>query len=126
MKRGSFGLGILLLFLGLGLWGSFAMSRFHEPVADTLEQAAQTALTGDLAQAVQGAKDAKATWDRGWGRVAILADHTPMDEIDATFARLEIYAAAENRADFAACANQLAVLISATAEAHELSWRNLL
>ena len=126
MKRGIFGLGILLLFLVLGLWGSYAMSRFHEPVSDTLEQAAQTALAGDLELAVQDAKAAQAKWERRWNQVAVLADHTPMDEIDAMFARLEIYGRSGNVADFAAHCNQLAVLISATAEAHELSWWNLL
>lgn len=126
MKRGIFGLGILLVFLGLGLWGSYAMSRFHEPVADALEQAAQTALAGDLELAVQDAKAAQAKWERRWNQVAVLADHTPMDEIDAMFARLEIYGQSGNAADFAAHCNQLATLISATAEAHELSWWNLL
>ena len=126
MKRGIFGLGILFVFLGLGLWGSYAMSRFHEPVSDALEQAAQTALAGDLELAVQDAKAAQAKWERRWNQVAVLADHTPMDEIDAMFARLEIYGQSGNAADFAAHCNQLATLISATAEAHELSWWNLL
>ena len=126
MKRGFFGLCTLLVFLFLGLWGSYAMGDFHEPISDSLEQAAQTALAGDMAKAVQTAKAAQTKWEDGWNRVAILADHTPMDEIDGMFARLEMYAQAGNTADFAACANQIATLVSATAEAHELSWRNLL
>ena len=126
MKRGIFGLCTLLVFLFLGLWGSYAMGDFHGPISDSLEQAGQAALAGDMANAVQTAKAAQRKWENGWSRVAVLADHTPMDEIDGMFARLEMYAQAGNTADFAAHCNQLAVLITATAEAHELSWRNLL
>lgn len=126
MKRGIFGLCTLLVFLFLGLWGSCAMGDFHQPISDALEQAAQTALAGNMEQAVQQAKTAQAKWQKGWNRVAIMADHTPMDEIDGMFARLEIYAQAESVSDFAAHCNQLAALISATAEAHEFTWWNLL
>lgn len=126
MKRGVFGLGILLVFLVLGLWGSFAMSDLHQPVSKVLEKAAQTALDGDLEAAAIAAKEAQGKWEDHWHPVAMLADHTPMDEIDGMFAQLEIYAQAGNHQHFAACANQLAAMISATAEAHELTWWNLL
>lgn len=126
MNRGLLGFCILLAFLVLGLWSAKAMTDFHEPISTQLEQAAQMALTGDFQQATQTARQAKDQWDTHWGRVALLADHTPMDEIDGLFARLEAFADAGNANHFAACCNQLAVLLSATAEAHTLSWKNLL
>lgn len=126
MNRCFLGICILVLFLVLGLWGAKAMTDFHEPLSQALEQAANAALTGDLSQAAEQAKSVQQKWDQYWARVAILADHNPMDEIDGLFSRLEAYAQAGNRADFAACCEQLSTLLSATAEAHTLSWKNLL
>ena len=48
MKRIWLGLGILVLFLALGFWSSYGMQSLHEPLAHDLEQAAKTALSGDL------------------------------------------------------------------------------
>lgn len=126
MKRGIFGLGILALFLILGLLGAKVMEDFHTPLAHQLEQAATLALRGDLEDATRLAEDVHRRWDRKWDQVAILADHTPMDQIDATFARLEAYGQAGNIWNFAALCRDLSAQISATAEAHKLSWRNLL
>lgn len=126
MKRGVFGLVILVVFLVLGLWSAKAMEHFHSPLADRLEQAAEMALAGDLEEAALLAREVHRRWDLRWAQVAIMADHTPMDEIDATFSRLETYAQAGNSWDFAALCKDLSSQISATAEAHALSWRNLL
>ena len=41
MKRGIFGLALLAVFLFTGLWSAGAMKRFHMPLSDRLEQAAQ-------------------------------------------------------------------------------------
>lgn len=125
MNRGLLGLILLALFLGAGLWSAHAMTAFHNPLADQLEEAATFALDGNLEQASRLAAQAKKAWQSHWDNVALLADHTPMDEIDSTFARLEAFVAAENGVDFAACCKKLAVLISATAEAHTLSLKNL-
>ena len=126
MKRMWLGIGLLGLFLGLGLWGSYAMSALHDPIAHQLEQAADIALDGDLSVALDIAETARAKWDGHWHGTAIVADHAPMDEIDALFAQLPIYAEMSHQADFAACCAQLAALITATAEAHAFSWWNIL
>ena len=101
------------------------MADFHEPLADRLDQAAQTAQTGSLSQALSMIHDAKQEWEDHWGRVAVLADHNPMDEIDGLFAQLEQYAIAGDVSNFSACCGYLRSLISATAEAHALRWHNL-
>ena len=126
MKRGIFGLALLAVFLFTGLWSAGAMKRFHMPLSDRLEQAAQTALAGDLQAAAREAMAVRDQWDQRRGQVAILANHTPMDQVDTTFSRLEAYARAGNAGDFAALCKDLAAQLSATAEAHQLSWRNLL
>lgn len=126
MKRMWLGIGLLVLFLVIGLWGSYAMTRQHEPLADQLQRAADLAVAGDLPAALQLAEAAQKSWDSHWHATATLADHNPMDEIDAHFARLPVYAEMSHQADFAACCTQLAALISATAEAHTFSWWNIL
>ena len=125
MKRGVFGLLLLIVFLGLGLWGSFGMAKVHQPLSQMLESAAETALSGDLDTAATAAKEVQAEWERHWNRVAVLADHTPMDNIDGMFAQLEVFAQAGNHQHFAACCKELASMISATAEAHRLTLWNI-
>lgn len=126
MKRMWLGIGILVLFLVLGLWNGHAMEKLHNPIAHQLEKASDLALQGDLSAALELAETARKQWDVCWHGTAIVADHAPMDEIDAHFARLPVYAAMSHQADFAACCSQLAALITATAEAHAFSWWNIL
>lgn len=126
MKRIWLGIGILSLFLALGLWSSYSAAKLHDPLAHDLEKAARSALSGDLEAGKAQAKEAKEQWESQWHKSAILADHTPMDEIDGLFARLEVFSQTENTEAFAACCQQLSKLISATAEAHSLTWWNIL
>lgn len=126
MKRIWLGIAVLGVFLILGLWCSHAMDRLHAPLVQKLEQAAQTALSGDLQTGAALAQEAKKSWDAHWHQTAALADHTPMDEIDSLFALLETYAEAGQISEFAAYCSRLSTLIAATAEAHTLSWWNLL
>lgn len=126
MKRIWLGLGILALFLSLGILSSIGMQKLHEPLAHNLEKAASAALSGDFSKGKEHAAKAKDQWDSQWNRSAVLADHTPMDEIDGYFARMEVYAQTDSAVDFAACCQQLAKLITATAEAHTFTWWNIL
>ena len=126
MKRIWLGLGLLALFLALGLWSAYSAGKLHIPLAHDLEKAATSALSGDLTSGETLAKKAKELWEKQWHRSAILADHTPMDEIDGLFARLEVYTKTKNAEAFAAYCQQLAKLITATAEAHSFTWWNIL
>ena len=126
MKRIWLGLGILVLFLVLGFWSSYGMQTLHEPLAHDLEKAAEAALSGDFAAGKEQAKKAQQQWKDQWSATAVFADHTPMDEIDSHFARLEVFAQTDNAEAFAAGCRQLAQLITATAEAHSFAWRNIL
>lgn len=126
MKRIWLGLGILALFLALGLGSSYGMQSLHKPLAHNLERAASAALSGDLSAGKEQAEKARQQWERQWNATAVLADHTPMDEIDSLFARLEIYSKTSNTEAFAAGCRQLAQLITATAEAHSFTWWNIL
>ncbi len=120
------GIGILAVFLALGLGISFAMDHTHNTIAATLDAAAESALTGDLSTGEQQALTAKANWEKSWHASATVADHAPMDEIDGLFAQLSVYSRAGNMVDFAACCTRISMLVRAMSEAHSLTWWNLL
>lgn len=126
MGRFWIGVGILVLFLVLGLWISWAMEEVHLGIADTLETAAEQALTGDLYGGMETARQAKASWEAHWHSSATVADHAPMDEIDGLLAQLECFSRGEQPVDFAACCTRVALLVRAMSEAHKLNWWNLL
>ena len=125
MKRGWLGLGILLVFLALGLWSSRTVERIYTPLTRQLEEASAVALSGDLERGMHLAQAARDTWHAYWRKTAALSNHAPMDEIDALFSRTVIFAQAGNRTDFAAHCAQLSALVEACAEAHRLTWWNL-
>ena len=49
-----------------------------------------------------------------------------MDEVDALFAEMEIYAKTEEKPHFAAVCKELSQRIQAFADAHRFSWWNIL
>lgn len=126
MSRFWIGVFLLVVFLGLGLWVAEAMDSIHMPIAQTLEQAAEDALAGDMESGVAQANAAYREWERYWRGTAAVADHAPMDEIDGLFAQVQSYARAGNAADFAAGCGRLSKLVEAIGEAHAPGWWNLL
>jgi hypothetical protein len=114
------------VFLALGFWISSAMDDIHLEIADTLDAAAEQALSGDLQAGMASARKAKADWQAHWHNSATVADHAPMDEIDGLLAQLECYSRANMPGDFAACCTRIALLVRAMREAHSLTWWNLL
>lgn len=125
---GRFLLGVFilacLLALCLGLTGYSQQAGL--PVAETLEQAAQQALSGDFSQGVSLAQKAYKAWQENWKKTAALSDHGPMDDIDGLFSQLKAYGQAGFREDFAALCKGIAKLISSIADAQTPSWWNIL
>ncbi len=126
MRSVCFGAALLVVLLGLGIFVSGKMDAMQLPLSNTLEQAAEEALGGSFSQAVALGEEAKTKWEQQWNITASLADHVPMDEIDGLFSQLEAYAKEEEKTHYAACCWELSSLIRAVAEAHQLSWWNLL
>ena len=124
-RRFWYGIGILLVFLALGLWAAMGMENMHRPVTGQLEQAAQMAIGGDLSTGAALAERAERIWQRGRGLTAALADHAPMEEIDSLFAQAKSYALSGLAEDFAAVCSRIAKLVAAIGEAHGLTWQNL-
>ena len=126
MGRGWFGAGLLVLFLILGLVVSGITDKAHIPTGDLLRQAAEKALAEDMEGGVTLGTAAKKRWERQWFLTASIADHSPMDEIDALFAEMEIYGRTGEAPHFAACCQELAQRLESVADAHRFSWWNIL
>ena len=125
-RRFWYGLGILAVFLALGLWAAWGMEKIHRPVTDLLEQAAQAALSGDLTKGAVLAEQAESIWQQHRGLTAAMADHGPMEDIDSLFSQLRIYAEFGSTVEFSAYCSRIAKLVEAVSEAHGLTWQNLL
>lgn len=122
MARTALGVGLLIGLLVLGILAGLAMDRIHMPITELLQQAAEQTLEEGFVTA----QKAKALWEKHWRFSAMLADHAPMDEIDSLFAQLEAFRQGGLGVDFSACCLRLSRLIEAMAEAHSLTWWNLL
>lgn len=125
MKRCWFGLGLLVVLLGLSLVSSWAMGAIHDPIAGQLSRAGERTLVGELTQGRALAVEAKAGWEKWSHFRACFADHTPVEDVDAAFAELESYGAAGEDAAFAAACAELSQRVKAVGEAHGLYWWNL-
>ena len=126
MKRSWIGFGLLVLLLVVATVTTVLMVRAHQPIGEDLTRAAQCAAAGDWAGAQACFQKARNRWDRWEHFRATLADHTPVEEIDAEFALLEVYCLAREDAAFAAECRALSQKVAAVGEAHEFVWWNLL
>lgn len=126
MKRLWIGIALLLALLVLGVGTALVTDAVQQPVSRDLEQAAQAAQREDWQQARFLYCRAKDSWDRSWRLIAIVADHTPMEEIDGLFQELQVYEQNQETVHFAATCAQLSRQTRAVGEAHSINWWNLL
>lgn len=126
MRRLWLGIGILALLLGLCVWVQLGMCELHKPIAQGLEDAAQAALDEDWEQATALFQAAQSTWQKRHSLTASVADHSPMDELDMLFAELTVFARQRETVHFAATCLSAAEMAQAMAQAHTLTWWNLL
>ena len=126
LNRELLGIGLLAGLLALTILASFWMCRRHEDMARQLDTAAAFAQAGEWEQALLSADSARQRWEKGWHLAGLLADHTPMEEIDSQFAHLAVWGDARKDTEFAAAGAALARQLMAMADAHRLTWWNLL
>lgn len=124
MGKFIFGVCLLaaLLVLCLGISGQFSVCA---PIAETLEQAAQESLAGNLEEGLFLAREAYSAWQENWRITAALSDHGHIDDIDGLFAQLKAYGQAGLKEDFAALCQNAAKLISAIGNTQKPSWHNI-
>ena len=117
-KHFYWGLGILLALLCLCLAIGWGMRYTHTQTMGLLEQAAQLALDEQKTAAFDLGHQAHMHWEKTRNLTAVVADHSPMDEIETLFAEMETYAQAEELPHFAACCSQLRAQLQSMYEAH--------
>ena len=126
MKRSGIGLILLLVLLAGGIAATWAMETCHAPISRDLRDAALAAEKGDWDRGESLLLSARTAWGQSRHFSACFADHTPMEEIDALFAQVEVYAAAREETDFAAGCAALSRKVEAMGQAHGAAWWNLL
>ena len=125
-KRFYWGLGLLPLFLALGLLVSYAITQIQDPIVNSFSQAAQAAVEGDLETGIALADQAKQRWHRYRAVVASVVDHSQLDSIEQLLGEALIFAKTRDAEHFAACCAQLAQLTEALANGHIPSLENIL
>ena len=126
MKRIWIGVILLSVLLVTGFWLSGFMKEAHLPVAQDLRRAGELALEEHWERAEAYASRGQALWKKKWPVTAAIADHEPMDEIDALFAQLDIYARVKDGQAYSALCAHLASLLDAISQSHSFKWWNLM
>ena len=125
MKRSWFGFALLMALLLGCLLVTKTMTDIHEPIESKLLQSADTALEGNWNRAQDLFQQAEAGWKEKAHFRGCFADHSPVEEVDAAFAMLQVTCAAKDPVTFAGGCRSLARQVAAVGEAHELVWWNL-
>lgn len=126
MKRLWIGVGLLVFFLAVGTLLTFSFHRIHGPLAETLDAASEQALSGNWEQAISLAEKAREQWEQYRSFTAAIADHAPLEEMDALFSQLEVYRSLHWDAEFAAICAQLSCMAAAMEESQALTWWTML
>ena len=126
MKRLWIGV-ILLSIMLVSSMGMLLFSRsFYKGFSETLEAAADAALSGSWEDAEKNSRQAQMQWDRHHRFFASFTDHEPVEEIELLLSRLELYQHARLAIDFADTCKSLAHLCEAIDESHNLKWWSVL
>ena len=126
MRRFLVGTALLAVLLLVGVWAGNRMERVHMPCAVDLQWAQTQASQENWVEATALTQRARDTWHRNWHFTATLANHEPMDEIDALFEELEVHLQRRDGATFSAACSYLAQKVQDLGDSSRLSWWNLL
>ena len=126
MKHLWFGAGLLAFLLVVSIWLGSALEQIHHGPAMDLEKAAEAAMdeNWDLAAALY--IRARKHWDSHRNLSAALVNHGPLDQIEGSFERLNVYADRQETTSFCAACGQLAQQLRSLPQSHSFSWWNLL
>lgn len=126
MKRIWIGIALLAVVLVSGCLASHFMEHHHMSIAEDLDRAAQLALEDQWEGALSITARARENWQKKRPITACFAEHEPLDEVDETFARLEIYAAVREEISFGSECAGLAEKLRALAQCHKFTFWNLM
>lgn len=126
MKRSWVGLLLLLALLGTSLAASWGMIQIHQEASEKLDRAADLALSGEWAAAAYLTAQVRHSWEK-WNLLrAALADHGPMEALDASFSQLELYGKSREKLAFASVCREMACQMEAMGQAHSWNLENIL
>lgn len=125
---GRFWIGVVLLVLLLsaGLFISGTLTDSQQQLQALVEEAKSLAHQGNMTAAEQAAQNAYALWRSRCHLLAAIADHEPLDSAEADFQALLAFGKEKDTEEFSASCARLAAGIEAIAQAHELTWWNIL
>ena len=126
MKRLYIGITILLFFLVAGILLTCSFRRIHAPLAQTLENASQAAMDGNWENALSLAESARGRWETYRNFTAAVADHEPLEEMDALFSQLTVYGKLRLHVEFADICAKLSQMAAAMEESQKLTWWTML
>lgn len=126
MKRLWIGVALLVLML-VGSIGMLLLSHcFYSRFSDTLESAADAALSENWSDAEKLAQEATRQWQRYHRFLASFTDHEPVENVELLLTRLLLFQKAGLTVDFADACMSLAHLSEAINESHSLKWWSVL
>ena len=126
MKKFWLGIVILTVLLTGGLLNAWGMEKSHSHIASLLTQAADLALSGDIAKGSEKAAEAETHWKKYRNAVAAVADHEPLENVECLFAQVKTYSAFGETAEFAATCRAASRQVEAVGDAQTIKWQNLL
>lgn len=121
MVRFRIGLCLLLALLVLALGAQLGMTAAQKPVEQALKQALSAAQAGDFSAAQGALHRAWEHWDRARTLSAMLADHAFLEDVEANFAMLSLWAREQERGDFCSLCAATILRLGAISAAHRLS-----
>lgn len=125
MKRVLFGAAVLLTILTVSLLAADRMAQDHIAVAALVNRAGREALEENWDTAELLLRAASRRWKDAGALTAMLADQTPVEDVQALLAQLEIFCAQRETTHFAALCAEAALRLTAIADAHRLTIGNL-
>ena len=126
MKRFWIGVGLLVFFLAAGSFLTMGFGRIHGPLAETLEEASALAREDRWQEACTLSEEAREIWEQWRNVTAAVADHAPLEEMDALFSQLECYKELGWEGAFSCACMELAQMARAMQESQQLTWWTLL
>lgn len=121
MVRFRIGVGLLLALLVLSLGVQLGMAAAQKPVEEELKQALSAAWAGDFSAAQEALHRAWEHWDRARTLSAMLADHAFLEDVEADFATLSLWAREQERGDFCSLCAATILRLKAISAAHRLN-----
>ena len=120
------GAAVLLVLLVLGIGLMVGVSMQQETLSQTISKAREAVLARDWEQALPYAREAQDLWEKSRHFAASFADHAPLEQMDALFSELWIYARETLAVEFASVCGYISNLAKAIGESQSVFWWNLL